>query len=244
MVITKAIMKYKRTLNRKYAIPHSCINENFQLYNMLEMSTNELVQFLKNEILENPFLIEIEEKFFSKSSITQKELQIPDVLVQFSNLDNFYIKLNDYAIPQISLDFSSIKNLKYQRLSYQDKVFINNKIKQANSLIESIRKRDKLILRISNEVVCRQLTFFHSSKEEINDMTVLDIALTLNIPPNIVKKSILNKSIDTPSGLKYFSYFFKEKNKKIGNLISYKEIKNRNMDNTQQQKIFADVRHP
>ena len=86
--------------------------------------------------------------------------------------------------------------------------FIENKLKSAAFLIQSIYKREKSIHRVMEAILMRQIGFFEFGVEELRPMILKDIAEDVELSESTISRISNNKYVETPFGLLEIKYFF------------------------------------
>ena len=86
--------------------------------------------------------------------------------------------------------------------------FIENKLKSAAFLIQSIYKREKSIHRVMEAILMRQIGYFEFGVEELRPMILKDIAEDVELSESTISRISNNKYVETPFGLLEIKYFF------------------------------------
>lgn len=153
--------------------------------------------------------------------ITQDKIYnniIPDIIIHKTN-NQFVIHINKEFIPLIKINNEYTDLLKKENLNKKDNLFIQKKINEGKHFIESIRKRDITLTKITQSLIDKNFDFFNKKTKILNPLTITKIANQLNIKQSTASRAIANKYILTPFGLFYLRNFFNLKT------ISIKDIK-------------------
>jgi RNA polymerase sigma-54 factor len=135
---------------------------------------------------------------------------IPDVSVKKIE-DEWVIFLNDDGLPRLRV--SSF----YRRLANQDgeqerqaRQYLQEKVRAATWLINSIHQRQKTLYRVSQCIFKFQREFLEHGVSHLRPMVLKDVAENLNPPmhESTVSRATTNKYVDTPHGLFELKYFF------------------------------------
>ncbi len=129
------------------------------------------------------------------------------------------------ALPKIKINYSYAELIKETR-DYQNDTRFKGDLKQANWLIESIKKREDALLKVSRCIIDNQIGFLHHGELAMIPMKLADIAEKVGLHESTISRITEKKYIQTPKGIFELKYFFSSGSKLInGNLISSLAIK-------------------
>ena len=133
---------------------------------------------------------------------------IPDVLLKRTSSGEYIVELNPLSLPKLLINHSYYSNLKKDKSAAR---FLKNNLSHANFLIKAMHQRATTILRVAEEIVLRQYSFFEQGIEHLKPMTLKDIAQTLSINESTASRVTSGKYISTPRGMFELKYFFSAK---------------------------------
>lgn len=123
---------------------------------------------------------------------------IPDAHISLEG-SGFSIIIGNPSIPEIQLNGDYVHMLKDS--SEPDvSAYLNNCLKQAQSLISGITQRNKTLFLCISEIVRRQPDYFKSSNGYLLPMTLSDVAETLHMSISTVSRTVKNKYISCCHG--------------------------------------------
>ncbi|WP_212113350.1 RNA polymerase factor sigma-54 [Candidatus Shikimatogenerans silvanidophilus] len=219
------------------------IKKNFNLLKLTKKIIEKKFDFfLKNKLLKIKNFFNINEEEIKNAFFFIKKLNPKPGKIYYDNnntqqiIPDFFLYINDNNTLDIILNKKYIPSLKisnlYLKILYKYKkkdvtYFIKNKINSAKFFIESIKKREKILLKSINEIINYQKKFFLTGDEKnIIPMTMKDISKLVKLDISTISRVINKKYISTPYGIFNIKNFFSEKifNKK-GKVISTITIK-------------------
>ncbi len=173
---------------------------------------------------------------------TKPEYAIPDVTVK--EIEGEYrIFMNDSG-PSIGL------NPYYGRLSSQgslqseDREYIRKKIESARWLMESIERRRRTVLRVTESIFEVQRGFLDEGPTHLKPLTLRDISDDLGISESTVSRVTRNRYVQTPRGVFELKYFFNSalstKSGGVASSLSVKEIIKSMINEEDPQKPLSD----
>ncbi|OPJ56430.1 RNA polymerase factor sigma-54 [Alkalithermobacter paradoxus] len=148
----------------------------------------------------------LEPKPGRKFDIHNNTYIVPDVIVEKLG-DKFLVRINEKNIPRIHINSFYEEVLKNTK-DDEAREYIKEKLNSAITLIKNIESRKNTILKVSNEILNKQLEFFRHGKKHLKPMTLKDVANNLNIHESTVSRAVNGKYIHTPYGLFELKYFF------------------------------------
>lgn len=173
---------------------------------------------------------------------TKPEYIIPDVTVK--EIEGEYrVFMNDSG-PSIGM------NPYYRRLSSQgslqakDREYIRSKIESARWLMESIERRRRTVLRVTESIFEVQRGFLEKGASHIKPLTLRDISDDLGISESTVSRVTRNRYVQTPRGVFELKYFFNSalstKSGGMASSLSVKEMIKSMIDEEDPQKPLSD----
>ena len=93
-------------------------------------------------------------------------------------------------------------------VSKDDKSFVEERLKAAKFLIESIYKRQNTIQRVMKAILDRQREFFDRGPEALKPMILRDVADDIEVHESTVSRATSNKYVLCPHGIFELKYFF------------------------------------
>ena len=132
---------------------------------------------------------------------------VPDVLMRPAAEGGWMLELNADTMPRllISQAFHARVLVRAQR---EEKLFIAEKLANANWLVKSLQQRAQTILRVASEVVRRQDGFMRHGVGHLRPLILRDIADAVEMHESTVSRVTANKYIATPRGTFELKYFF------------------------------------
>jgi len=133
---------------------------------------------------------------------------VPDIYVV--KVDNdFVVVLNDDGLPKLKIS-NYYKDMlsTSESLDKEAKDFIQEKIRNAVTLIRSIQHRQKTIYKVTESIVKKQRAFFDEGITMLKPMILRDIAEDINMHESTISRVTTNKYVHTPHGLLELKFFF------------------------------------
>ncbi len=170
---------------------------------------------------------------FPGREYSQKQVKyiIPDAIISIVN-NEISIKINDYLIPQISINKymktlydrqkeSSSKNRKHSK----EEKYIANNINRANQFIDSINWRKNSLQNLIIAISIEQKDFFYNGPLSLKPLTMKEIAKKLELSESTISRLSNEKYIATKWGIFELRYFFSNSIKNRDNTTSQNSIK-------------------
>tara|TARA_B100000029_G_scaffold411047_1_gene413231 strand:+ start:11198 stop:12541 length:1344 start_codon:yes stop_codon:yes gene_type:complete len=234
-------LKSKKIFNSKY---HFLVR-NLELiakndWNLLSKKTrlkeSELIKMIKNIKSLNPKPGNI---FEHQPNINI----IPDVILK-QNKDIYKLEVNNSALPKFNFNKKLYELIKKKKLLNREKESLENWVKSGKILLESIKKRERTLEKVTKEIIKHQKDFFKKGISHFNPLTQKQIARRTGFHESTISRCTNKKYIETPKGIYELKYFFSPgiqvKNK--FKLLSNKLIKNKilNIIKKERKKIMSD----
>ena len=90
----------------------------------------------------------------------------------------------------------------------ETKAYIEEKIRSARELIESLRLRGDTLTAIGNVLIRTQADFLDSGPEELRPLTMKQAGEMLDLNESTISRAVAGKSVKTPQGIYPIKYFF------------------------------------
>lgn len=133
---------------------------------------------------------------------------IPDVFVKRNAAGDYRIELNNMSLPRLL-----INRAYYTEIIRRDKSsrrFLKENLSHANFLIKAMHQRADTILRVSEEIVKRQLDFFEKGIDYLKPLNLRDVAYSLEMHESTVSRVTNRKYMHTPRGIFELKFFFSQ----------------------------------
>ena len=135
------------------------------------------------------------------------QLVVPDILMRASPDGSWLIELNPLTMPRVL-----VNERFYARVAPQakkdERVFLTERLANANWLVRSLQQRAQTILRVAAEIVRQQDGFLQHGVAHLRPLILRDIAEAVEMHESTVSRVTSNKYIATPRGTYELKYFF------------------------------------
>ena len=149
---------------------------------------------------------------------TPEQVVTPDIKVMKVG-DEWQVLSEDHGIPRIRVHHILQKMKDAESATKDsDKKFLEERLRSAKFLLESLHHRERTIIRVMESILRRQMTFFEYGVEYLRPMVLRDIALDLDVHESTVSRITNGKYVETPFGLLELKYFFNSSIRQIGGL--------------------------
>jgi RNA polymerase sigma-54 factor len=134
---------------------------------------------------------------------------IPEIIVEYDQTtDTYQARLSDGTIPNLQINTSYAQMLQQGKLAGEAKEYIQNSMRTARWLIESIEQRKQTLLRVVNHVLKTQREFFDHGPLYLKPLPMVDVAQSLGIHVGTVSRAVSGKYMQTPTGIYPLRFFF------------------------------------
>ncbi len=138
----------------------------------------------------------------------------PDVIVHKVGED-FRAMLYQDLGPSVSIN-QDYKKLLEQLLGAapaqsKERAYLKEKMDAACALIDSIKRRQLSLLKISQEIIQAQREFFIKGPAKLQALVLRDLSEKLKLHESTISRAIAHKYMQTPWGYFPFKYFFSQK---------------------------------
>lgn len=130
----------------------------------------------------------------------------PDLIVQ-RHQNQFIVSLNEEIVPQIKINkqYESALKSKNELESY-----LQEKLQQCQWIVKSMEHRKHTLVKVMEEILCAQQSFFLNGPSFLKPLTLKDISTRLEIHESTVSRATKEKYVQTPYGLFELKYFFSQ----------------------------------
>ena len=133
----------------------------------------------------------------------------PDVYVEFTPEGKLAVRMERDTVPMVVLNRDYLPLLASSATDAETRRYLNQKVGEANQLINAIDQRQKTIEKITLELLQMQPEFFQTGREaDLRPLTLAKIAERLELSEGTVSRAISNKYMRTPWGVRSFKSFF------------------------------------
>ncbi|MBR6471158.1 MAG: RNA polymerase factor sigma-54 [Victivallales bacterium] len=133
----------------------------------------------------------------------------PDVHVEFTHEGRLAVRMERDTVPMLVLNRDYVPLLEQPGTDAEMRRYLNQKVGEANQLINAIDQRQRTIEKVTLALVEMQPEFFRSGREaELRPLTLAKVAERLELSEGTVSRAISNKYMRTPWGVRSFKSFF------------------------------------
>ena len=143
------------------------------------------------------------EKFIQEDILIDQ----PDVMVS-KTPKGWRIDLNGSTLPTVNLDEDYIEEINNFSLDEKSADFTSEKIGEARWLKKAVEQRNKTILRVTSEIVKKQVGFFKHGFSHMKPMILKDIAEAIGMHESTISRVTNGKLILTEWGAMSLKSFF------------------------------------
>ena len=138
---------------------------------------------------------------------TPAQVVVPDILMRANPDESWHLELNPETMPRVLVNERFYARVA-PRTRKEDKVFLTERLANANWLVRSLQQRAQTILKVAAEIVRQQDAFFRHGVSHLRPLILRDIAETVEMHESTVSRVTANKYIATPRGTYELKYFF------------------------------------
>ncbi len=132
---------------------------------------------------------------------------IPDVFVKTNKHGDFRVELNSASLPRVLINQQYASSISVDK---ETKRYLKEQLRHANFLVKALHQRATTILRVSEEIIKRQMEFFQKGIDFLKPMLLKDVAENLEIHESTVSRVTNGKYMLTPNGTFELKYFFSQ----------------------------------
>jgi RNA polymerase sigma-54 factor len=134
---------------------------------------------------------------------------IPEIIIDYDEQADLYsARLTDGSMPVLRINKIYGQMLKDGQVSKDTKEFLQNSVRSARWLIESIEQRKATLLRVVNYVLQNQRSFFDYGPQYLKPLPMVDTASALGMHVGTVSRAVSGKYMQTPIGIFPLRSFF------------------------------------
>ncbi len=135
------------------------------------------------------------------------QLVIPDILMRAGPDGTWLIELNPLTMPRVLVNERFYARVA-PRARKEERVFLTERLANANWLVRSLQQRAQTILRVAAEIVRQQDGFLQHGVAHLRPLILRDIAEAVEMHESTVSRVTSGKYIATPRGTYELKYFF------------------------------------
>ncbi len=138
---------------------------------------------------------------------TPAQLVVPDLLMRQLPDGSWIIELNPETMPRVLVNERFYAKVAPQAKK-DEKVFLTERLANANWLVRSLQQRAQTILKVAAEIIRQQDGFLRLGVAYLRPLILRDIAEAVELHESTVSRVTANKYIATPRGTFELKYFF------------------------------------
>jgi len=142
----------------------------------------------------------------SSIETSEAEYIVPDVIVR-KDKNRWIVELNPEIAPKLSIN-SLYAGYVRRADNSADNTFMRNQLQEARWFIRSLQSRHETLLKVSTEILQRQINFFEYGPEAMKPMVLADIAEAIEMHESTISRATTQKYMHTPRGVYELKYFF------------------------------------
>jgi RNA polymerase sigma-54 factor len=135
------------------------------------------------------------------------QLVVPDILMRAGPDGTWLIELNPLTMPRVLVNERFYARVA-PRARKEERVFLTERLANANWLVRSLQQRAQTILRVAAEIVRQQDGFLRYGVAYLRPLILRDIAEAVEMHESTVSRVTSSKYIATPRGTFELKYFF------------------------------------
>jgi len=170
---------------------------------------------------------------------------IPEIIIDYDeDADLYSARLADGSTPVLRINKIYGQMLKSDQVSKDTRDFLQNSVRTARWLIESIEQRKATLLRVVNYVIKTQRDFFDYGPQHLKPLPMVETASDLGIHVGTVSRAVSGKYMQTPIGIfPLRSFFSGGTENSSGESVSWDAVKARLqeiVDNEDKKNPYSD----
>jgi RNA polymerase sigma-54 factor len=143
-----------------------------------------------------------------KFGSVQLQPVVPDVIVRAASDGGWHVELNSDTLPRVLVNRTYYTRIAKSATSDRDKGYLYDCLQTANWLVKSLDQRARTILRVAEQIVRHQDSFFMYGVQHLRPLNLKVIADAISMHESTVSRVTSNKYIATPRGIFELKYFF------------------------------------
>jgi RNA polymerase sigma-54 factor len=143
-----------------------------------------------------------------KFGAVQMQSVVPDVIVRAASDGGWHVELNSDTLPRVLIDRTYYTRIAKTATTEKDKDYLFDCLQTANWLVKSLDQRARTILKVAEQIVRQQDSFFMYGVQHLRPLNLKAIADAIKMHESTVSRVTSNKYIATPRGIFELKYFF------------------------------------
>jgi RNA polymerase sigma-54 factor len=143
-----------------------------------------------------------------KFGTVQVQPVVPDVIVRAASDGGWHVELNSDTLPRVLVNRTYYTRIAKSATSERDKGYLFDCLQTANWLVKSLDQRARTILKVAEQIVRQQDSFFMYGVQHLRPLNLKAIADAISMHESTVSRVTSNKYIATPRGIFELKYFF------------------------------------
>ncbi len=143
-----------------------------------------------------------------KFGFVQMQPVVPDVIVRAASDGGWHVELNSDTLPRVLINRTYYTRIAKTATSERDKGYLFDCLQTANWLVKSLDQRARTILKVAEQIVRQQDSFFMYGVQHLRPLNLKAIADAISMHESTVSRVTSNKYIATPRGIFELKYFF------------------------------------
>lgn len=132
---------------------------------------------------------------------------VPDLIMQRTPDGSWMIELNPDTMPRVLVNERFYAKVAPSARK-EEKVFLTERLANANWLVRSLQQRAQTILKVAAEIIRQQDGFLRHGVAHLRPLILRDVAEAVELHESTVSRVTANKYIATPRGTFELKYFF------------------------------------
>ncbi len=168
----------------------------------------------------------------------------PDIYIHKVGEDYMAV-INDDGVPKLKIS-SFYRDAVMKGNAQEAKKYVQEKVKSAAWLIQSIYRRQRTIIKVTDSIIKFQREFMDHGISNLKPLVLRDVADDIGMHESTISRVTTNKYVHTPQGIFELKFFFNSSIAKVhGEDIASEAVKTRIkqlIDNEDPRKPFSDSR--
>jgi RNA polymerase sigma-54 factor len=143
-----------------------------------------------------------------KFGSVQLQPVVPDVIVRAASDGGWHVELNSDTLPRVLVNRTYYTRIAKTATNERDKGYLFDCLQTANWLVKSLDQRARTILKVAEQIVRQQDSFFMYGVQHLRPLNLKAIADAISMHESTVSRVTSNKYIATPRGIYELKYFF------------------------------------
>ncbi len=206
------LLDYFHSNSRNYDLAKKLLQEHLALLGTHDYSRLKKQLQIDDETLAATLEIitDLNPRITTQFSSHHQDYVVPDVIVKKQN-NQWVAQLNSENQTKLRINrtYSELlKGTNKNKLDKQGSEFIQNNLIQAKAFIKGLMGRYDTLLLVAQSIVERQQGFFEGGDEEMQAMTLADIAEDLDLHESTISRATSGKYLLSTRGVYELKYFF------------------------------------